>query len=263
MEMQKIHDCQEILDLGQKIRTEEEFKCDKLFRDKSTIKLLSERKSNLDKEIIKLEGEILESNKKREVLEKKLEDGYFIDTLKFEINFEINNYEIFCYQKDGKLIDKYKSNSHNEIYVTHQSCDKGAVIKELIDHYDICIRKDVVVMFLKTLKASVEECKRGPGYMLDAIKEKGMKIEINEELTSLGKKVGKVDKSALENEMIFLVGGLMEAPLQAKNFDSSALETQKDSLEQEFQDAASIRHWVFKYQTTEIQEEMQHQQQDL
>jgi hypothetical protein len=51
MEMQKIHDCQEILDLGQKIRTEEEFKRDKLFRDKSTIKLLSERKSNLDKEI--------------------------------------------------------------------------------------------------------------------------------------------------------------------------------------------------------------------
>ena len=247
MEMQKIHDCQEILDLGQKIRTEEEFKCDKLFRDKSTIEWLRERKSNLDKEIMKLEREILESNKKREVLEKKLDGGHFIDTLKFEINFEINNYEIFCYKKDGKLIDKYKSNSHKEIYVNHQSCDKGAVIKELIDHYDICIRKDVVVMFLKSLKTSVEECKRGPGYMLDAIKEKGMKIEINEELISLGKKGGKVDKAALENEMIFLVGGLMETPLQAKNFDSDALETQKGAFEKEFQMIDSLEQKVIEY----------------
>ena len=247
MEMQKIYDCQEILDLGQKIRTEEELKCDQLFRNPNTIKWLGERKNNLDKEIMKLEREILESNKKREVLEKKLGGGHFIDTLKFEIKFEINNYEIFCYKKDGKLIDKYKSNSHKEIYVNHQSCDKGAVIKELIDHYDICIRKDVVVMFLKSLKTSVEECKGGPGYMLDAIKEKGMKIETNEELTSLEKKGGKVDKAALENEMIFLVGGLMEAPLQAKNFDSDALETQKADIFSELYDLSKTTSFINEY----------------
>ena len=243
MEMQKIYDCQEILDLGQKIRTEEEFKCDKLFRDKGTIEWLRERKSNLDKEIIKLEQEISKSDQKREVLNKKLDEGYFIDTLKFEIN----SYNIFCHKKDSKLIDKYKSNSHSEIYVTHRSCDKGTVIKELIDNYDICIRENFVVIFLKSLKTSVEECKRGPGYMLDAIKEKGMKIEINEELISLGKKGGKVDKAALENEMIFLVGGLMETPLQAKNFDSDALETQKGAFEKEFQMIDSLEQKVIEY----------------
>jgi hypothetical protein len=242
MEIKQIYDCQEVLDSVSRITTEEELKCDQLLRNPNTIKWLGERKSNLDKEIMKLE-----SNKKREVLEKKLDGGHFIDTLKFEINFEINNYEIFCYKKDGKLIDKYQSNSHKEIYVNHQSCDKGAVIKELIDHYDICIRKDVVVMFLKSLKTSVEECKRGPGYMLDAIKEKGMKIEINEELISLGKKGGKVDKAALENEMIFLVGGLMEAPLQAKNFDSSALETQKANIFSELYDLSKTTSFVNEY----------------
>jgi hypothetical protein len=247
MEIKQINDCQNILKIGQALETEEELKCDQLFRNPNTIKWLGERKNNLDKEIIKLEREILESNKKREVLEKKLDGGHFIGTLKFEINFEINNYEIFCYKKDGKLMDKYKSNSHNEIYVNHQSCDKGAVIKELIDHYDICIRKDVVVMFLKSLKTSVEECRPGPGYMLDAIKEKGMKIEINEELTSLGKKVEKVDKSALENKMIFLVGGLMEAPLQAKNFDSDALETQKADIFSELYDLSKTTSFINEY----------------
>ena len=257
MEIKQIKDCQKILKIGQALETEEELKCDQLLRNPNTIKWLGERKSNLDKEIMKLE-----SNKKREVLEKKLDGGHFIDTLKFEINFEINNYEIFCYKKDGKLIGKYKSNSHKEIYVNHQSCDKGAVIKELIDHYDICIRKDVVVMFLKSLKTSVEECKRGPGYMLDAIKEKGMKIEINEELISLGKKGGKVDKAALENEMIFLVGGLMEAPLQAKNFDSSALETQKGKFEKEFQMIDSLEQKVIEYCEVDITGQY-HQHQEL
>ncbi len=211
---------------------------------------------------MKLEREILESNKKREVLEKKLDGGHFIDTLKFEINFEINNYEIFCYKKDGKLIDKYKSNSHKEIYVNHQSCDKGAVIKELIDHYDICIRSDVVVMFLKSLKTSVEECKRGPWYMLDAIKEKGMKIEINEELTSLGTRGGQVDKAALENEMIFLVDGLREVTLQAKNFDSDALETQRGVFEKEFQMIDSLEQKVIEYCEVDIKGRF-HQHEEL
>ena len=117
-------------------------------------------------------------------------------------------------------------------------------------------------MFLKSLKTSVEECKRGPGYMLDAIKEKGMKIEINEELISLGKKGGKVDKAALENEMIFLVGGLMEAPLQAKNFDSSALETQKGKFEKEFQMIDSLEQKVIEYCEVDITGQY-HQHQEL
>ena len=66
-----------------------------MFRDKGTIEWLRERKSNLDKEIIKLEQEISKSDQKREVLNKKLDEGYFIDTLKFEIN----SYNIFCHKK--------------------------------------------------------------------------------------------------------------------------------------------------------------------
>ena len=68
MEIKKIKDCQKILKIGQALETEEELKCDQLLRNPNTIKWLGERKSNLDKEIMKLE-----SNKKREVLEKKLD----------------------------------------------------------------------------------------------------------------------------------------------------------------------------------------------
>ena len=68
MEIMQIKDCQNILKIGQKLETEEERKCNELFRDKSTIEWLSERKSNLDKEIKEIEGKILE---KREVLSKK------------------------------------------------------------------------------------------------------------------------------------------------------------------------------------------------
>ena len=253
MEMQKIYDCQEILDLGQKIRTEEEFKCDKLFRNKSTIEWLRERKKNLDKEIIKLEEEISKSDQKREVLDKKLDEGCFIDTLKFEIN----SYNIFCHKKDSKLIDKYKSNSHSEIYVTHSSCDKGTVIKELIDNYDICIRENFVVIFLKYLKTSVEECRPGPEYMLDAIKDKGVRIKINEESASLKENEEIFNSATLEKNAKILIDG----PLQLVIFNSNALEAQKGALEQEFQDISSIGHWVSKYQNTEIiQEEVQHQE---
>ena len=60
MEIKQIKDCQNILKIGQELETEEEQKCNKLFRDKSTIEWLSERKSNLDKEIKEIEGKILD-----------------------------------------------------------------------------------------------------------------------------------------------------------------------------------------------------------
>ena len=254
MEMQKIYDCQEILDLGQKIRTEEEFKCDKLFRNKSTIEWLRERKKNLDKEIIKLEEEISKSDQKREVLDKKLDEGYFIDTLKFEIN----SYNIFCHKKDSKLIDKYKSNSHSEIYVTHSSCDKGTVIKELIDNYDICIRENFVVIFLKYLKTSVEECRPGPEYMLDAIKDKGVRIKTNEESASLKENEEIFNSATLEKNAKILIDG----PLQLVMFNSNALEIQKGAFEKEFQMIDSLEQKVIEYCEVDITGQY-HQHQEL
>ena len=253
VEMKEIYDCQEILNFVTKARTEEELKCDKLFKNPNTIEWLSDRRSNLDKEIVKLEEEMSKSDKKREVLEKKIDGGYFIDTL----NFEVNSYNIFCHKKDSKLIDKYKSNSHSEIYVTHSSCDKGTVIKELINNYDICIRENFVVIFLKSLKTSVEECRPGLQYMLDAIKDKGVRIKTNEESASLKENEEIFNSATLEKNAKILIDG----PLQLVIFNSNALEAQKGALEQEFQDISSIGHWVSKYQNTEIiQEEVQHQE---
>ena len=51
MEITQIKDCQNILKIGQALETEEERKCDELFRDKNTIEWLKGRKSNLDKVI--------------------------------------------------------------------------------------------------------------------------------------------------------------------------------------------------------------------
>ena len=76
MEMKEIYDCQEILNFVTKARTEEELKCDKLFKSPTTIEWLSERKNNLDKEVVKLEEEISKNDK-------KLVGGYFVDMLKF------------------------------------------------------------------------------------------------------------------------------------------------------------------------------------
>ena len=74
-------------------------------------------------------------------------------------------------------------------------------------------------------------------------------------------------KSSLEAEIekqkaeqIKINDELLSLEESANNFDSNALETQRGVLEQEFQDAASIRHWVFKYQTTEIPREIQHEE---
>ena len=251
MEMQKIYDCQEILNFVTKITTEEEMKCDRLFKNPNTIEWLRERKNNLDKEIIKLEEEISKSDQKREVLNKKLDGGYFIDTLKFEIN----SYNIFCHKKDSKLIDKYKSNSHSEIYVTHSSCDKGTVIKELIDNYDICIRENFVVIFLKSLKTSVEECRPGPEYMLDAIKDKGVIIKANEELASLRENEEIFNSAILEKNSKILTDG----PLQLVMFNSNALEAQKAEIFSELYDLPKIISFIDTHVDTH-EEEHQHQE---
>jgi len=58
MEMKEIYDCQEILNFVTKARTEEELKCDKLFKSPTTIEWLSERKNNLDKEIKEIKNKI-------------------------------------------------------------------------------------------------------------------------------------------------------------------------------------------------------------
>jgi hypothetical protein len=256
VEMKEIYDCQEILNFVTKARTEEELKCDKLFKNPNTIEWLSDRRSNLDKEIVKLEEEMSKSDKKREVLEKKIDGGYFIDTL----NFEVNSYNIFCHKKDSKLIDKYKSNSHSEIYVTHSSCDKGTVIKELINNYDICIRENFVVIFLKSLKTSVEECRPGPEYMLDAIKDKGVRIKTNEESASLKENEEIFNSATLEKNAKILIDG----PLQSEMFDSSFYEGQKKELSQELSDTKMTIHQINEYQNTEmIQEEMHNQHQEL
>jgi len=47
--------------------------------------------------------------------------------------------------------------------------------------------------------------------------------------------------------MIFLVGGLMEAPLQAKNFDSDALETQKADIFSELYDLSKTTSFINEY----------------
>ena len=60
MEITQIKDCQNILKIGQALETEEERKCDELFRDKNTIEWLKGRKSNLDKVIEEIEGKILD-----------------------------------------------------------------------------------------------------------------------------------------------------------------------------------------------------------
>jgi len=77
MEMKEIYDCQEILNFISEAKTEEELKCDKLFRDKSTIEWLSERKNTLDKEIKEIEGKILEKDvvlSKKKVKENEKEE---------------------------------------------------------------------------------------------------------------------------------------------------------------------------------------------
>jgi chromosome segregation ATPase len=58
MEMKEIYDCQEILNFVTKARTEEELKCDKLFKNPNTIEWLNERRKNLDKEIKEIEEKI-------------------------------------------------------------------------------------------------------------------------------------------------------------------------------------------------------------
>jgi len=74
------------------------------------------------------------------------------------------------------------------------------------------------------------------------------------------KKSLETDIEAQKAEQIKINDELLSLEESAKNFDSNALETQRGVLEQEFQDAASIRHWVFKYQTTEIPREIQHEE---
>lgn len=249
--LKEIYDCQEILNFVTKARTEEELKCDKLFKSPNTIEWLSERKNNLDKEVVKLEEEISKNDK-------KLVGGYFVDMLKFETNFKANNYDIFCHKKNSKLLDKYISNTHSEIYINHRSCDKSAVIKELIDSYDLCIRENFVVIFLKSLKASPKECGFGPQYMLDAIKEKGMKIKINEESDSLRENKEIFDSSAIEKNSKTLIDG----PLLAKMFDSNALEAQKGAFEKEFQMIDSLEQKVTEYCEVDITGQY-HQHQEL
>ena len=79
MEIKQIYDCQEILKIVQEAVTKEELECKKLFLNKSTVEWLSERKSDLDKEIKVIEGKILEKDvilskkKDKEKINKELE----------------------------------------------------------------------------------------------------------------------------------------------------------------------------------------------
>jgi len=234
--MKEIYDCQEILNFVTKARTEEELKCDKLFKNPNTIEWLNERKNNLDKEIVKLKEELSKSDK-------ELKGGYFVDMLKFETNFKANNYDIFCYKKNSKLIDKYISNTHSEIYINHRSCDKSAVIKELINGYDICIKENFVVIFLKSLKASPKECGFGTQYILDAIKEKGMKIKINEESASLRENKEIFDSSAIEKNAKILTDG----SLQLVMFNSKEYEKHKIELEDNLSATYIVEQYIVDY----------------
>jgi hypothetical protein len=96
-------------------------------------------------------------------------------------------------------------------------------------------------------------------YTKDKQEVEAKKEEVLEKKKSL---TAEIEKQ--KAEQILINDALLSLEESAKNFDSDAIyENKKGALEQEFQDAASIRHWVFKYQTTENQGEMQHQQQDL
>ena len=90
MEIKQIYDCQEILNFISEAKTEEELKCDRLFRDKSTIEWLSERKNNLDKEIKEIEGKILEKdvvlNKKKAKESEKEEISKILESKTNKLN---------------------------------------------------------------------------------------------------------------------------------------------------------------------------------
>ena len=242
MEMKEIYDCQEILEFVSEIKTEDERKCDKLFRDKSTIEWLKERKDNLDQQIKKLKKKVLEIDKRTEGLERKLDGGYFIDTL----NYKINSYNIFCYkQNDNKMPDKVYKSCHREIYVNQRSCDKSAVIKELIDNYDFCVGENILVMFLKTLDIDIGECMFRSYYMLAPIIDKDEKFKLNKGLANLRENEGIFDKSDLESKNVNI---LMDRSLQIEMFDNYALETQKSELEREFQMIDGLEDKITEYQ---------------
>ena len=126
MEMKEIYDCQEILNFISEAKTEEELKCDKLFRDKSTIEWLSERKNTLDKEI---EGKILE---KDVVLSKKKTKESEKEEISKILENKIN--ELNSIDRSEKILQSlvYLGPSGRPIYGYRETYTKSDMLKEYI-----------------------------------------------------------------------------------------------------------------------------------
>lgn len=127
--MKEIYDCQEILNFISEAKTEEELKCDKLFRDKSTIEWLSERKNTLDKEIKEIEGKILE---KDVVLSKKKAK----ESEKEEISkiLESKTNKLNSIDVSEKILQSmvYSGPSGRPIYGYRETYTKSDMLKEYI-----------------------------------------------------------------------------------------------------------------------------------
>ena len=343
MEITQIKDCQKILKIAQELETEEERKCNKLFRDKSTIEWLSERKSNLDKEIKEIEGKILDkggilSKQKLQESEKgkinnelesktnnlnniKVAESDKILQVKLigqinEAENKIKEYESDIYDKgqskykvDEEIKNKETNVRNLEAHVSSARSELSSAETEFNSaqqrgSYNSCwggyspeLSNACVQVYREKVQEKVRKQEKSREEMINAkfslaekcyeeqmlsddIKllntkkneEMAKKAQYEKERQEVEVKIQGVEvkiqgvleqKKFLETEIekqkaeqIKINEVLLSLEESAKNFDSSALETQKDSLEQEFQDAASVRHWVFKYQTTEIQEEI-------
>ena len=344
MEMKEIYDCQEILNFVTKARTEEELKCDKLFKSPTTIEWLSERKNNLDKEIKEIENKIsgkdgtlskkkAKENEKEEIskiLESKKNNLNNIKVVETDIELQeslkskisktedkIKEYESDIYDKGqskyktDEVIKTKEINERNlEANVSSAKRELSSAETELSTSYNrggsnscwggrspelssSCIQRyRKKVEEKKNTKESYEEALKAARGELKGETDKSKKL--SETITSLNAKKneelikkdqyikekqeieakiqGVLDqKKSLETdiekqhaEQMKINGELLSLEENAKNLDTTIYETQKDALEQEFQDISSIGHWVSKYQNTEItQEEMHHQQQDL
>ena len=125
MEIKQIYDCQEILKIVQEAVTKEELECKKLFLNKSTVEWLSERKSDLDKEIKVIEGKILE---KDVILSKKKEKEKINKKLKNKIN-ELNSIDI-----SEKILQSlvYSGSSGRPIYGYRETYTRSDMLKEYI-----------------------------------------------------------------------------------------------------------------------------------
>lgn len=129
MEIKQIYDCQEILNFISEAKTEEELKCDRLFRDKSTIEWLSERKNTLDKEIKEIEGKILE---KDVVLSKKKTK----ESEKEEISkiLESKTNELNSIDRSEKILQSlvYSGPSGRPMYGYRETYTRSDMLKEYI-----------------------------------------------------------------------------------------------------------------------------------